>query len=107
MIHDKLHHIATLAASEAFENAFARRHVKGGCLFVVKRTQAKVVGTAPFELYKIADHINDLCRIKYAVYGFSVNHESFFRENKGKKFDGYFLIYLCGFLRTGYAQCDQ
>ncbi len=74
MLHDKMYGITTLATTEAFENAFGRRHGKRRRFFVVERTQTEQIHPAFLQGNKIAHHILYLCGFGNAVYGRLINH---------------------------------
>ena len=46
----------------------------------MKRAEAEIVGTSFLELYKPADHINDVKAAKYLLYGVLGDHCSPYRD---------------------------
>ena len=52
--------IATASATKAFINFFCGRNRKGGCFFVMKRTETQIVGSSFFQFHKTADDFRDI-----------------------------------------------
>ena len=73
-LHYEVDGIASLAASEAFEYAFARGYGKGRGLFVVERAAGDIIRPPPFEGDEFAYHVHDLGGIQYFLYCFPVDH---------------------------------
>jgi hypothetical protein len=57
MLHEEADEITTFSASKTLENLFARRDREGGCFFVVKRTEAQIVGASSFQFDEMPHHI--------------------------------------------------
>ena len=74
VLHEELHHVARLAAAEAFEDALRRRHIERRRLLVVERAAAYMVGATLLERHKIAYHLLDAGGVHDALYGLLVNH---------------------------------
>ena len=74
MLHEEFHHIAGLAATEAFENAFGGRYIERRRLLVVERATSNMVGTTLAQRYKVANHLLDTGGVHDALYGFLVYH---------------------------------
>lgn len=56
MLHQKADGIAAFAAAKALVYLFGRRNSERRCFFVVKRTEAKIIGTSFFETNKCTDN---------------------------------------------------
>ena len=74
MLHHETYRRTRLAAAEAFEYSFGRRHHERRCLLIVKRTTCLVGGSCPFKSHEVTYHILDLSQIQYPVYRFLRNH---------------------------------
>ena len=76
MLHDEVYDIAAFSAGEALAQSFGRRYVERRCFVVMERAQTYIVHPAFSQGDEVRYHINDLCGIKYAVYGGLVYHNS-------------------------------
>ena len=70
--------VAMLAADEAMVGAARWRHHHRRVLVVVERTQTLVVDARLAQRDKLADDIDDVCRVAYLVDSFFINHSSNF-----------------------------
>ena len=69
MLHYEADAIAAFTATKTFIDLLAWRHGKGRSFFIVKRAEAKVVGTSFFQLNEITHHINNIDAAEYLLYG--------------------------------------
>jgi hypothetical protein len=69
MLHQKADGIAASAATKAFIYLFGRRNGERRAFFVVKRAEAKVIGTPLFKLYKGAHYLRNINAALYLLYG--------------------------------------
>ena len=78
-------HVASLAAAEAFEDAFGGGDIEGGRLLVVEGATAYVVGSALLERDEVTYHLLDAGGVHDPLYGLLVYH-----RNKLQKYDFFF-----------------
>ena len=69
MFHHKADGIAAASAPKTFIDLFGRRNSKGGSLFIVKRTKAKIIGASFFQFNKGAYDVNNINAAKNLLYG--------------------------------------
>jgi len=69
MLHEEFDGVSAGTATEAFIDLFAGCDSKGRALFVVKRTETKVVGTSFFQFNEIADDLYNVNAGKNLLYG--------------------------------------
>jgi hypothetical protein len=74
MFHQERDGIATFATTKTFKNLFGRGYGKRGCFFVVKRTEAQVIGSAFLKLHKFSHDIHDINATGDLLYGVGRNH---------------------------------
>ena len=69
MLHDKADAITAFAAAETLIDLFTWRNSEGRSFLIMKRAEAKVIGSPFFEFYKITHHIEDINATKDLLYG--------------------------------------
>ena len=74
-LHDEPDGISALAAAEALEYAFARRHGERACTFGVERTETNQVSTAAFERHVVLHHLFNLGGAENLIYGLRRDHK--------------------------------
>jgi hypothetical protein len=74
MLHKESNTVATLSATETFENASCGIHIERRRFFIVEWTQADKVRTSFFQGNKHSDNVFDACRFQYPAYVFAFNH---------------------------------
>jgi len=79
MLHHEADGISAAAATKTFVNLFGRRNGKRRSLFVMKRTETKIISAPFFKLYKTADHINNIEAAQNLLYGAWGDHYSLFQ----------------------------
>ena len=76
MLHDEIDGRSAFPASETFVDPFGRRDIEGGGLFIMKRTEAKEVGSPSFEGNELTDNLCNLSGVEYSLDGGLVDHAS-------------------------------
>ena len=79
VLHDEVHHVASLSATEALAHAFRGRHAEGRCLLAMERTQPDVVHAPLAQGDKFRHHVDNLCGVHDSVYGCLVYHVNLIR----------------------------
>lgn len=74
MLHNEIHDIPPLAASETLIYAFGGRYGKRAGLFIMKRTAADIIDSSFLQTDKIGNYFVYICGIKYLLYGRLINH---------------------------------
>ena len=69
MLHDETDRISAAAATKTLIDLFSRGNRKRGAFFIVKRAEAQVIGPSFFQLYEIANNLEDIQSSEYLLYG--------------------------------------
>ena len=76
MFHEEADAVAAAATTKAFINLFHRRYGEGGCFFIVKRTEADIIGSPFFQFYKTTDDLRDVNPTQNLLYGMLRDQEN-------------------------------
>jgi hypothetical protein len=74
MLHQKTDGIAASSATKTFIDLFGGGHGKRWSFFIMKGTEAKVIGASFFQSYKIANNVYNIKAAKYLLYGILRDH---------------------------------
>ena len=68
MLHQKTDGVAAFTTTKTFIYFFCGRNSEGRGSFVMKRAEAKIIGTPLFQFYKTTNHINNINAAQYLLY---------------------------------------
>jgi hypothetical protein len=86
MLHEEFDGVATGTTTEAFVDLLAGRDGKRRAFFVMKRAEAKIVGTPLFQFNEIADDLYNVNAGKDLLYGLLRYHGAKLGVFSGNRF---------------------